>query len=202
MGRQAIDLTGKRFGSLVARSRIGKTEAGAIRWYCDCECGGTHIATYQSLVQNKATRCASCRAQKRKLTPDTEPLYEVQVKCLGIGLTGAMVLAMDRSGNLVAFGGCFASKVGSANAWKYPPINILLENMQERGLIQTRNPGERHDAWEKRNRIVASIHRLTPQSVMSEMWARAERGGYLSTYPAAYVDLWKRNLNNTLVQRC
>lgn len=200
MGRLPADITGKRYGSLTAKHIIDRTKAGAVRWYCTCECGGVHIATYQSLIKNQCTRCAACRMHKRRITPETEPVYEVQVKCLGIGLAGAMVLAMDRSGNIVSFGGCFSTKVNSSNPWKYPPIHLLLNDMEQRGLIHTRNPGERHDAWEKRNRIVASLHRLTPHAVMADMWKRAELGGYMENYPQAYLDMWRRNLDTTLAQ--
>lgn len=36
---KAIDLCGKRFGSLVAGSRVGETSNRNIQWSCQCDCG-------------------------------------------------------------------------------------------------------------------------------------------------------------------
>ena len=42
MGRKAKDLTGKRFGKLIVKSRAEDTYSSGrkfINWYCNCDCG-------------------------------------------------------------------------------------------------------------------------------------------------------------------
>ena len=34
-----INLTGQRFGFLVALADVGRTKTGEVRWLCQCDCG-------------------------------------------------------------------------------------------------------------------------------------------------------------------
>lgn len=51
------DLAGMQFGRLTAVSVHGQTPAGAAVWLCSCECGGTHLASSQSLTNEKVKSC-------------------------------------------------------------------------------------------------------------------------------------------------
>lgn len=198
MGRPSVDLTGKRFGSLTARYIIDRTKAGAVRWYCTCECGGVHVATYQSLVRKACTRCSLCRKSKRRILPENTPEYEVVVKCPGVGVVGAMVYALGKDGQMVAFGGCFNQPVKMSNPWRYPPIMLLLNDMEDQGFIEARKVGERYDVWERRVKIMAKQERrATPQEI-TDLWNRAQSLGLLDRYPQNYVDMWKRTANDLL----
>lgn len=57
-GRRCQDLTGRRFGKLVARQRGGRRASdGSIYWQCDCDCGATTVTSSNKLLQGKTTSC-------------------------------------------------------------------------------------------------------------------------------------------------
>lgn len=51
--RAKHDLSGRRFGDLVARTRIGDS------WICDCDCGGVHTVRTGHLSAGSVTRCSA-----------------------------------------------------------------------------------------------------------------------------------------------
>lgn len=51
-GPVAEDLTGQRFGKLVAVRRI-RSQNGRTRWECRCDCGNIHIVTAHALKAGK-----------------------------------------------------------------------------------------------------------------------------------------------------
>lgn len=52
------DITGQRFGKLVARKRFGGNDKyGNVLWYCDCDCGGHKIASAQNLKNGSTNSC-------------------------------------------------------------------------------------------------------------------------------------------------
>ena len=44
-----IDLTGQRFGKLVALEKMESKSDGVTRWLCRCDCGNDHIVSYTNL---------------------------------------------------------------------------------------------------------------------------------------------------------
>lgn len=59
----AKDITGKRFGKLVAIEPIGSNKQGRILWRCQCDCGNEHITTAKLLLNGG---CQSCGCLKSK----------------------------------------------------------------------------------------------------------------------------------------
>ena len=55
------DLTGKRFGSLVAETKELPTGDGKTRWKCVCDCGNTCVATSYALRKGKVKSCGCGR---------------------------------------------------------------------------------------------------------------------------------------------
>lgn len=55
------DLTGKRFGSLVAETKEPPIGDGKTRWKCKCDCGNTYITTSYALRKGKAKSCGCGR---------------------------------------------------------------------------------------------------------------------------------------------
>ena len=64
MGRNAIDLTGQRFGKLIVIIRAGtKTYRGGSKkasWFCQCECGNTTTVVGKDL-RSKKTKSCGCK---------------------------------------------------------------------------------------------------------------------------------------------
>ena len=55
-----MDLTGRRFGKLVALSLGPPAPSGRSRWYCQCDCGRTTIAISNNLNRGKHLSCKTC----------------------------------------------------------------------------------------------------------------------------------------------
>lgn len=66
-GPVAEDLTGRRFGKLVAVKKL-ESKNGRTRWECRCDCGNMHISTAHSL---KAGKCTSCGMENTVLPSDS-----------------------------------------------------------------------------------------------------------------------------------
>jgi hypothetical protein len=61
---KALDLTGQRFGRLVARQRAGTSPSGHSLWSCDCSCGTTnHVVTANVLKKGFSRSCGCLRRQ-------------------------------------------------------------------------------------------------------------------------------------------
>lgn len=48
-GRNIKDITGKRFGRLVAQEPTELRRNGSTVWLCQCDCGNVHLASYFDL---------------------------------------------------------------------------------------------------------------------------------------------------------
>lgn len=62
----AIDITGLRFGKLVAVERIGRNSAGAVLWRLQCDCGGETTSTTGNFRAGNKRSC-KCGAGKSAL---------------------------------------------------------------------------------------------------------------------------------------
>lgn len=58
-----IDISGKRFGHLVAIKPIGQDHGGNWWWQCQCDCGAIHDGKFTSLNRGKTK---SCGCSKKK----------------------------------------------------------------------------------------------------------------------------------------
>ncbi len=65
MGKKRVDITGQRFGKLVARDEIDMS-SGSMSWICDCDCGGQSRVTLSNL-RSGTTRSCGC-LHRRDLT--------------------------------------------------------------------------------------------------------------------------------------
>lgn len=65
MSNRIIDLSGKRFGKLIAIRINGKTNAGNYKWLCSCDCGKE---TTVSSVSLRSGSIVSCGCHIREVT--------------------------------------------------------------------------------------------------------------------------------------
>lgn len=71
MGTRLIDLTGERFGRLVALKHAGRSEKGGTLWLCRCDCGNEKVVFAANLGRKNTTSCGCERkrvASKRART--------------------------------------------------------------------------------------------------------------------------------------
>jgi hypothetical protein len=52
-----IDLSGQRFGKLVALKDVGRTKSGGVLWNCLCDCGKTHVVAQGNLHSGGIKSC-------------------------------------------------------------------------------------------------------------------------------------------------
>lgn len=57
-----IDLTGQRFGRLVAINDIGRNKSGAVMWRCSCDCGREVVVRCADLRNGAQKSCGCYRA--------------------------------------------------------------------------------------------------------------------------------------------
>ena len=63
---RAIDITGQRFGKLVAVRRVGSRGRNPL-WECQCDCGSTHQVVSVNL-RSGGTKSCGCIKQRRMST--------------------------------------------------------------------------------------------------------------------------------------
>lgn len=64
---ESIDITGKRFGQLVAVARAEST-GDRTRWLCKCDCGNEKIFEYSNLVDGRTKTCGARVHKIKNLT--------------------------------------------------------------------------------------------------------------------------------------
>ncbi len=64
MHKNAIDLTGKRFGMLVVMSEAGRTNDRKVLWKCLCDCGKEKNYRSHHLIAGSSTSCG-CERQRK-----------------------------------------------------------------------------------------------------------------------------------------
>lgn len=84
------DITGKRFGKLVAVSRIEDktTPSGNCRamWHCKCDCGNEKDISYNSLVYDKTQSCGCISKEKIKIIGKNNKKYNKYIFYGDMGL--------------------------------------------------------------------------------------------------------------------
>lgn len=57
---QINDITGQRFGKLIALRPTDKRQCKSVVWECQCDCGQLHLASSHNLLHGDVTRCPNC----------------------------------------------------------------------------------------------------------------------------------------------
>lgn len=63
MGIRGEDITGKRFGKLVAIEPVGKADSHGVLWLCKCDCGNEKAVRMQYLKTGGTTSCGCYRSE-------------------------------------------------------------------------------------------------------------------------------------------
>lgn len=111
---KAVDITGERFGRLVAVRRVGKDARGNATWLCKCDCGGECVRAVSELRKRNNHSCG-CRSK--------EHLHEMSRNNITHGMTGSRLLQC-RSGMLSR---CYREKDVHFNAYGRRGITVCEE---------------------------------------------------------------------------
>lgn len=76
MSIKVIDMTGKRFASIVAISVIGKCKSGDLKWLFVCDCGVKFEANGYYARSGKITTCQICAAERTRVASVKHGLTE------------------------------------------------------------------------------------------------------------------------------
>lgn len=74
---KAIDLSGKRFGRLVAIKPQGKSTNGNLRWLCHCDCGNYTVVDGVQLRRGDSKSCGCLRREVMKKQYRDNPAMDV-----------------------------------------------------------------------------------------------------------------------------
>ena len=78
--RRFIDLSGRRFGKLVAVEHVGFDASRKSKWRCLCDCGSVHIARGNSLVSGRTISCG-CARREDETYMSADALAKSAAKC-------------------------------------------------------------------------------------------------------------------------
>lgn len=96
---KAVDLTGQRFGRLVAVRHAGKQDRQWL-WECYCDCGGISNVLVGNLKTGKQKSCGCLRRENNKLVPRKRPRVDLSGKRFGrwlvIGLSKKRLKGRNR----------------------------------------------------------------------------------------------------------
>ena len=83
---KALDLTGQRFGRLVAEKRAACTRKKSVaEWWCRCDCGNKTVILASNLVRGMSTSCGCWKieesADRRKAWVERRKIeYEIHFR--------------------------------------------------------------------------------------------------------------------------
>ena len=81
VGRKLTDLTGRRFGRLVAEYPTSKRDhKGSVYWHCHCDCGGETEVTEDGLVYGNNLSCGCLKRENQKKV--SEQLHRIDGTCV------------------------------------------------------------------------------------------------------------------------
>lgn len=80
MGRKIQDLTGQRFGKLIALREDGRNN-GNVLWCCKCDCGNYHSTRASNLKRGRTKTCGGCLADTHSRHPLYKTWKEMRQRC-------------------------------------------------------------------------------------------------------------------------
>lgn len=105
-GYNTVDLTGQRFGRLIAMYPLKKRDSkGSVYWKCQCDCGNEAEATESSLVHGNVRSCGCLKSENQKKIKDK--LHRIDGTCVEI-----LEKRKYRKDNTSGFRGVFQLKSG------------------------------------------------------------------------------------------
>lgn len=199
MGRKFNDLTGQRFGNLVALERLPYDNAGVgTVWRLRCDCGAIHTTTYQTLVKGHCKRCPKCRTNRRVISAD--PLVTIRIMATHAGVYGALAYAMDVGGNIIAASGWSSVPFKAYRPLAYKPLGILYAQLEQAGLVQPLKIGQTRGAWADANHLTVEMSLATSTQTMLDAWDRIKACGVLAHHDEGTLRMWEANRTEAMLR--
>ena len=101
--RQALDLTGQRFGKLTAIKPTEKRNDHSVIWECACDCGNTTHVDTRSLRNGSTTSCGCEKEAGKAHRIGTEPRQPVDITGRRYGKLTAIRPTEQRAGSFIVW---------------------------------------------------------------------------------------------------
>jgi hypothetical protein len=89
-GPKNLNLTGQRFGRLVAQRDLGMVD-GLRSWACSCDCGSQDVVVRQVSLRSNGTRSCGCLRRVRRMQPANLDRRKEAQRLRSEGLTMAAI---------------------------------------------------------------------------------------------------------------
>lgn len=182
MGRNALDLTGRRFGALKVIRRAGAEDnaAGHAQWLLECDCGALHVARGTALTAGKVLRCKRCTA----LNLDPARIGRETVVDIWYHAAGeqSFAVARDSEGKVIAHTNW--SKVQhkvQGHPAQLKQAQWMMTKLAEMEVVRPQHPKEGARRWAMQANVTFRAHLFTPLAKMQELWTQAQ--GAAATAP-------------------
>ncbi|MBM9930217.1 hypothetical protein EFN12_08110 [Pediococcus pentosaceus] len=109
-----IDITGKKFGKLVAKYPSGKAKNGNTKWHCVCECGQEKDVELQHLKSGGTKSCGNCSRMK----------YDLQGKRFARLTVLSRADKVSSNGNIYWLCRCVCGKMIEADSYRLRTGNV------------------------------------------------------------------------------
>ena len=104
-----IDVTGQRFGHLVAVERAGKDRCGSWMWLCRCDCGAEVVIGISRLRAANTVGCRLCAARRSRKNRYAQMIEDLEwilgtdhpesiARRLGYASADALITSLRRAG--------------------------------------------------------------------------------------------------------
>lgn len=149
-GMAAANLTGKRFGRLVAEYPTARRDhKGSIYWHCSCDCGKEAEVTADGLVSGNNLSCGCLKRENQKSI--SEHLHRVDGTCVEW-----LEKRKSRRDNTSGFRGAYCMKNGRYRVtigFKGERYYLgTYKSMEEAIQVRQKAESEIHDAFVKKYR--------------------------------------------------
>lgn len=104
MSQRASDLTGQRFGDLVALNYLGHS-----RWHCQCDCGNTRDVEAYGLTSGRVQKCSVCTPPRSPGRPRLDDL---------VGKTYSQLTVVEYMGKRIYRSLCTCGNTRESRGWQ------------------------------------------------------------------------------------
>lgn len=158
-----VDISGQRYGKLVAIERVGTDSIGSSRWRCSCDCGQTAIVSSGKLRSGWTRSCGCLLREMRVLanTPNDKKFPDYGGR--GITVCNRWV---NGDGTLSGFQ-CFAADMGP-----HPGKGYTIDRRDNNGSYSPENCKWSTPAEQSRNTRRSRFYTLNGETLCMEDWAK------------------------------
>lgn len=145
MKSRAYELSGQRFGHLIAIEKKGVNRHRCVLWLCQCDCGQKKIAASHGLVMGDTTSCGCVASAKKRAANVSHGRSNTPIYGAWLGMKNRCTIPNDR--DFPNYGG---RGIGVCERWRHSFENFLAD-MGERPAGKTLDRIDNNKGYEPNN---------------------------------------------------